>query len=508
VIAPLVFALLARPDQIPAWLEEWRLDEAEKAIAELQAQKPKEALPVYFEGELRFLEGDYDGAVGKMREAVTRDKTNPHYKAMRDLVQATGDLVRNYATAETEHFIIRYPKGPEEILVPYASEALEKARAALEQDFGWAPPGKVRVEIYGDVSDLATVSTLTLKEIETSGTIALCKWNRLMIVTPRALVRGYSWLDTLNHEYTHYVVTRLSHNTIPIWLHEGIAKFEEKRWRSPPGTGLGPMMEHILATGLKRNHLITFEQMHPSMAKLPSQEDTALAFAEVYTAIEFMWKKSGWEGVRKVVEKMRDGESDLKAVGEVYGGTFSQWETAWRHYLASQHYKLRPGMVPHKLKFKTGEAAKRTKESEDEDLADITTEKARKFARLAGMLRARGRTQAAVVEYEKAIAQLPGKEPMLENKLARAYLEIGQTEKAQAAAESAVELLPELPSAHVTLAEIFSKKYDHKRAEQELLAALRQNPFDPTVHCALAQIWQGKPEGDREQQTCHKLGVN
>ena len=507
MIPLMLFALAARPDQIAGWLEEWRLDEAEKAISELQAQKPKDAMPVYFEGELRFLEGDYDGAVAKMRDAATRDRTNAHIKGMRDLVQATADLVRPYATSESEHFIIRYPKGVEEILIPYATNALEQARAALEQDFGWAPPGKVRVEIYSDVGDLATVSTLTLKEIETSGTIALCKWNRLMIVTPRSLVRGYSWLDTLNHEYTHYVVTRLSHNTIPIWLHEGIAKFEETRWRAQPGTGLTPMMEHILATGLKRNHLVTFEQMHPSMAKLPSQEDTALAFAEVYTAIEFTWKKSGWQGVRKIIDKMRDGESDTKAVGEVYGSSFGDWEKSWRHYLAAQHYKLRPGMVPHKLKFKTGEAAKRTKETEDEDLSDVTVEKARKFARLAGMLRARGRTQAAVMEYEKAAAQMPGKEPMLQNKLARAYLEIGQVEKAQAAAEAAVELFPELPGAHVTLAEIAIKKSDQKRAEAELLAALRQNPFDPSVHCALADVWKGREDGNREQQVCHKLGA-
>src|SRR5262249_12977726 len=170
-----------------------------------------------------------------------------------------------------------------------------------------------------------------------------------------------------------------------------------------------PVMEHILATGLKRNHLITFEQMHPSMAKLPSQEDTALAFAEVYTAIEFIWKKSGWQGVRRVVDKLRDGASDTRAVAEVFGGSFSEWEKAWRHYLMSQHYKLRPGMVPHKLRFKTAGAAKRSKEGDDEDLAEVTVEKARRFARLAGMLRARGRTQAAAIEYEKAMAQLPGK---------------------------------------------------------------------------------------------------
>src|SRR5262249_52741222 len=158
--------------------------------------------------------------------------------------EATANLTRSYGQTESEHFVVRYPKGAEEILVPYAIEALEAARAALATDFDWAPPGKVRVEIHADVSDLATVSTLTLKEIETSGTIALCKWNRLMIVSPRALVRGYAWLDTLNHEYTHYVVTRLSHNTVPIWLHEGIAKFEERRWRAAAGGGLSPTMEH------------------------------------------------------------------------------------------------------------------------------------------------------------------------------------------------------------------------------------------------------------------------
>ena len=84
-----------------------------------------------------------------------------------------------------------------------------------------------------------------------------------MIVSPRALVAGYPWLDTLTHEYTHYVVTRISHNTVPIWLHEGIAKFEERRWRGPSGGGLTPAMEHLLATGIAHKQLITFERDAP-----------------------------------------------------------------------------------------------------------------------------------------------------------------------------------------------------------------------------------------------------
>src|SRR5262249_8753388 len=198
-----------------------------------------------------------------------------------------------------------------------------------------------------------------------------------------------------------------------------------------------------------------------------------------YTAIEFMWKRNGWAGVRKVVERMREGASDTRAVADVFGASFGDWEQAWRHYLSGQHYRLRPGLLPHKLKFKAARAPRSGGKDEDEEVSELTVEKARRFARLAGMLRARGRTAAAIIEYEKAAAQLPVKEPLLSNKLARSYLELGQLERAQAAAEAAIEMYPELPSPHVTLAEIASRHGDAAKAEAEYVAALRQNPFDP-----------------------------
>jgi tetratricopeptide (TPR) repeat protein len=501
-----LLAATARPEQITDWMEEGRLDEARKAVAELKTSAGGAASTSYVDAYLHFLDGDYDGSVSRMREAVSRDKSNASYKGLRDLMTATASLVRDYDKAESEHFIVRFPKGPEEVLVPYALETLEAARAALAADFGWAPPGKVRVEIYSEVRDLAEVSTLTLKEIETSGTIALCKWNRLMIVSPRALMRGYSWLDTLNHEYTHFVVTVLSHNTVPIWLHEGIAKFEERRWRSGPGGGLTPMMEHLLATAIARGRFITFEQMHPSMAKLPSQEDTALAFAEVYTAIEYIWKSKGWQGVRSVIERLKSGTTDAHAVGEATGQSFADWEKGWRKYLAQQHYKLRPGLAPHKLEFKKAGAGEKVKPDDDEGVSELTVEKARRFARLAGMLRARGRNEAAAIEYEKAAAQLPSKEPMLESKLARTYLEIGQLERAAQAGEAATQLAPELAGPHVIVAEIALKQGNKARAEEHLLAALRVNPFDPEIHCSLAEVWGEGLRAEREARACRRLG--
>ena len=53
----------------------------------------------------------------------------------------------------------------------------------------------------------------------------------------------------------------------PVWLQEGLAKFLERRWREPPGGRIPPPMEHLLAKALRSGHLISFEAMHPSMAK-------------------------------------------------------------------------------------------------------------------------------------------------------------------------------------------------------------------------------------------------
>jgi hypothetical protein len=121
---------------------------------------------------------------------------------------------------ESEHFVFLYPKGKDAVLAPYALEALEAQRAALEKDLGHAPPGKVRVEVVNDAAELARVSTLSQKEIDQTGTIAICKFNKLMVTSPKALLRGYDWLDTLAHEYTHLVVTQTGHNSVPIWLQE------------------------------------------------------------------------------------------------------------------------------------------------------------------------------------------------------------------------------------------------------------------------------------------------
>ena len=110
---------------------------------------------------------------------------------------------------------------------------VKKSYETTGAELGFYPKEKVRVEIAPDATSFNAISTLSLRDIEETGAVGICKFNKLMIISPRALSFGYRWLDSLSHEYQHYAIVGLSNNQAPIWLHEGMARFYETRWRKP-----------------------------------------------------------------------------------------------------------------------------------------------------------------------------------------------------------------------------------------------------------------------------------
>src|SRR5207253_2399876 len=259
------------------------------------------------------------------------------------LARAAAEETKGNEVFESAHFVLRTRPGKDTLLAPYALEALEKAYTGLTKDLGIEPPQKVRVEIYDSARSLARVSPLTIDQIKNSGTIALCKYNRLMVTSPKALLRGYPWLDTVSHEFVHYLVTQKGRNTVPIWLQEGLAKFLETRWRGAPGMAVDDMSISLLQDAAKKDKLIPFAKMHPSIAMLPTQEQAALAFAEVEAAIRLLYQRGGQPALTELVSAMAAGMTDEEAVAQAYGKSFAEFEADWQAELK----KPRAKEVPH-----------------------------------------------------------------------------------------------------------------------------------------------------------------
>ena len=391
--------------------------------------------------------------------------------------------------------------------MPYARDALEAAYAALHEDLGFEAEQPIRVEIYRSPSDLAAVSSLSLAEVARTGTIALCKWARLMVTTPRALAYGYPWLDSMNHELVHYAVSTLTGDRAPVWLQEGLAKFLERRWREPAGGRIAPSMEHLLAKALRSGKLISFDAMHPSMAKLPSAEDATLAFAEVANAVAYLYDKGGMAALRDAIKRVRDGADARQAVAAAAGGSWPEFERGWRAFMLAQHYKTFPAIdIPTTHIRKAGAIASSRKPTEDEALS-VVAEGGRAVSlpaprQHAAQARPPARRRHRVREGReggrpRGARGDPAAHWIFPVKLGRTYLALGEPDRALKALAAVEALYPDLPWPSLIAGEAMLAKGDAPGAVVALRASLATNPFDPRVHCALAAAYGRLAPADR-----------
>jgi Flp pilus assembly protein TadD len=518
--------LTASVQEIDTLLDTWRFAEAATALAALQKAAPNAPETAYLSGYQKFLTGDYDGAVRALGVAAQADPSNAQIRSLTELARAARDAIKDYREERSAHVIVRYA-AEDAVLMPYARDTLEAAYTALHADLGFDADLPIRVEFYRSPSDLAAVSSLSVAEVARTGTIALCKWARLMVTTPRALAYGYPWLDSINHELVHYAVSTLTGDRAPVWLQEGLAKFLERRWREPPGGRIPPPMEHLLAKALRTNHLITFEAMHPSMAKLPSAEDATLAFAEVENAVAYLYDKGGMAALRDAIKRVGAGEDARQAVAAAAGGGWPEFERGWRAFMVAQHYRTFPAIDIATTHVRKANAIASGRHPAEEDALSSTLKAGApyRYLRLGNMLLRRDRPRAAVAEYEKG-AKAVGTRPAAHGdpsaswvfpvKLGRTYLALGEPDRALKALAPALALYPDLPWTNLIAGQAQLTLGDATGAIVSLRASLATNPFDPQVHCALAAAYGKAPVESRpaealitrEQQFCKQLSAD
>jgi tetratricopeptide (TPR) repeat protein len=384
----------------------------------------------------------------------------------------------------------------------------------LTQDLGVTPSAKIRVEIYDSAKSLARVSPLTVEQIKNSGTIALCKYSRLMLTSPKALLRGYPWLDTISHEFVHYLVTQKGRNAVPIWLQEGLAKFLETRWRGPPGMAVDELSLSLLQDAAKKKQLIPFARMHPSIAMLPTQEQAALAFAEVEAAMRLLYQRGGQPALTQLVAAMAGGMGDEQAVAHAYGKSFQEFEKDWRAEVAKPRSKaasqksVRPA-VAKKLVFKEDAKGKaeppELKGPAARGSASADDPEAQRAMRLGEIFYARRRWAAAAHEYGRARERLPREVPQVSRRYAFSLAQLGRATEAESALARAVEADPEDEAAQVLYASVLTRQKKYDQAKIALDHGIAVDPFDPDLHAIYVEVAKGL--GDKKLEEREKVAL-
>ncbi|HWP56434.1 MAG TPA: tetratricopeptide repeat protein [Candidatus Acidoferrales bacterium] len=478
-------------------LDAWRLAEAQRLIADLARARAKSPEVLDLQAWLAFYQGRYDEAVRIVEASLAVDPNKESRQGLRLLAQRTGDVVRKLKPYESAHFIVYLDPARDEILAPLALDALEKSYHALGEVFGYRPESKVRVEIAPDAQSFNAISTLSLRDIEETGAVGICKFNKIMTISPRALVQGYRWLDSLSHEYAHYVIVGASRNKAPIWLHEGLARFYETRWRMNQAPARPDYLtlpnETLLAYALQRDGFVGFKKMEPSLIYLESPEQVQLAYAEAASAIDFIVEKKGAGAVRRLMAELQQKPTP-QAIEALLGMPYGDFESQWKAFLKAKGLKPTEGIRVRRLKVR-GE--KDTEEAVE--LKEIQSEVARTRTHLGDRLRERGRVVAAAQEYRRALQGSPHSTIIL-NKLARALIQMGQFEEALSHLSTAERLDPDNVTTMVLLGRARHATKDYRGARTALEAAIHINPFDPTIYQILYEAESALGEAARAEQ--------
>ena len=460
--------------------QDWDIIAAEKLSNALLKEHPESGDVHFLKARIEFLKGNYDRS-WEILQRVSND-----YKEITDfkkLVRATRQVAKKFIIHETEHFIIRYEEGADEVLLLYAKEVLEKSYRVLGEILEYYPQDKILIEIYPEREPFSKVSPLTMQDILTSGTVALCKYNRIMMISPGSLVRGYNWMDTLSHEFVHYLLTKKSRNRLPLWTHEGIAKMLETRWRNEPKY-MSPIMETILSGALKNSYRVELKDMMPSLAKLKTAEDVQLAYAEVSTMMEYLASQKGIKIFSQLLDDLSRGktfdESFLARVGTGLASFQNKWET----WAKKKELKYIPGITALKKEFKS-----KNELEPEKDFKGMHTKRARDLTFLGDILKSRNHYMAAILEYQKAKKESKTHSPILSNKLARTYIQTRKYDEAELILKETLEYYPDFHTTLSNLGELYFIRERYDVAQKYLEKAVRINPFNPFIHSRLIDLY-------------------
>jgi len=224
------------------------------------------------------------------------------------------------------------------------------------------------------------------------------------------------------------------------------------------------------------------------MAKLPSQDDAALAFAQVFTVVEFLRKEFGAEAVPNILRLAGEGLSVEQALLRVTKLDILGIERAWQRYIVKRPFKN-----THDVKATTLRFLDEAKE-QDKLPKDATSDRdVYKYMRLGELLSLRNHSQAALLVYEKAYAQAGTGNVELADQLARAYVRLKAQKDALRVLEDALKHdkgTSDSADARMLAGRLYLEQNNFSKAKTHFYRVRLQNPFNPEMHLGLAKIFQ------------------
>ena len=132
------------------------------------------------------------------------------------------------------------------------------------------------------------------------------------------------------HEYTHAILSILTENNCPIWLHEGLAVLEQSRYISPPSGHL----ETFIGKGGRLN----FDTLEKGFLSLQGDlQGVGISYEGSFTAVLFIIERWGWEGLSSLIGRISEGQHYINAIDEEFFVSEKVFVKMWNEYVKESY---------------------------------------------------------------------------------------------------------------------------------------------------------------------------
>lgn len=274
--------------------------------------------------------------------------SNPAVTESKDGMQLA-EIAKSCARATAASFVVedqrlgiwlRLQDDADRVFAPFVFRVAAQARDRIGAELGVDLPRPLRIDLVRDLFSLSAVTGLPLEAAETTGTLAVARFGRIIMLSPQATQSGYHWEDTLAHEITHLLVTRATRDRAPLWLQEGVAKRQENRWREPRPFDPKDWADVTAQRALRRGRQVGLDKLGPSIAMLPTPEAASTAYAEVQSFVNYFVREQGEPALRLLFADLKGLASDdaNSALRSVSGYDLSQWNRRWQKNLLDSSF--------------------------------------------------------------------------------------------------------------------------------------------------------------------------
>jgi cellulose synthase operon protein C len=429
--------------------------------------------------------GEEAEAAKLLEEAFTIDPYNVRVKNTLEVL----DVLKGYAVLETDHFVLKFDRGQDELLARYASKYLEEeAYPQLVEQYGFKPEGKTLIEIFSRNRNTSGHGWFSARMVglPAIGTVGACAGKMVAITTPDELPKKYDWARVLRHEYVHVLNLQQTDFNIPHWFTEGLAVHSE-------GPNRPREWNVTLAERAKDKSLYNLETITLGFIRPKNSEDWTLAYCQAAHYVDYALETYGKNATAKMLAAYAEHLSTEQVLRKCFDVEQADFELGYRKFLE--------GVIAKSGGSQSKESrglAELQKIAEDKNVAAHT---------LAELARAHleRKSNAEARKWALAAQKKDAAEPLAAYVLARLQLLIGDTDAAVEMLEKVVDDNKPQQDVLALLGALKLKSEDYSGAERCYLLGEKHFPASDRWAKGLARIYLHDEQNEKLLPVLTKL---